>query len=861
MSDIANNVIDARLQEALGQYFNGVTLRERIGDCAILSGIRKQNGAPVDIYTPSFEVGSDDATRGAIAKEFETYEKLSSNRIQSAERLLTSRAFKKTPALALLSCPVSVFDEAFDTRGIEAKLQIFDEILDGLAVLHEAGILHGNIGPRAIRRENSDGALRLCDFTFCGARSTQMTAQPPAYQSRHVINSSQPRLEDDIHAAGMLGYRILLGPYGAEKVLTGNAQAEDETRITSAILGEDTTVPTAKELFPEGHPSGEQISRLLARMTGRLANASAYSSAAAALKAFRSVVENPSVGVAATDTPRIGTAPRPDIAIAAAAVSKPSREGAGISKTTAIALFGGFLISTAGAVYYHFQAQDARGLVDLAISKIETLEADLAGSQALVDEIKSSSAALQDAVKAITEARIAKAEIASTDSGEAFGVATAALSTARASLDANDTEDVVAQATASKASALAALDLVDQIRTKAKTAQEEATLQLQRAQLAGAMQLDAYITAQEFQASGETQRSEHRFEDAVAGFEQSSAAYSDAIEAMRKTAITAQDAAREAKAAAASEKSSAGYVLGLGLERRADGAIAGDSFGDAAKLYDAATDAFGQARGLTPISAPSKSDGDARSVTLGDTHAQLAEAVRLCLEEAPIDTSRCPKTRPEDEAARDTTVEPFTLDLIEVSAAQFAQFVDATGYETEAERTGKVVALTSSGEARFIESGYLWSQPGGKNTTYTSDPDLPVTSVSMKDAAAYCAWADARLPSEAEWETAARGGRTQAFPSGAWSPDKLVWRGAGIAQMRLPQPVALAGAEGPEGHVGLSGNAREWVIASDGAVLKGGSWNTANPADLRISARLSVPQNAPGVDFGFRCARDAEAWK
>ena len=72
--------------------------------------------------------------------------------------------------------------------------------------------------------------------------------------------------------------------------------------------------------------------------------------------------------------------------------------------------------------------------------------------------------------------------------------------------------------------------------------------------------------------------------------------------------------------------------------------------------------------------------------------------------------------------------------------------------------------------------------------------------------------------------------------------------------------VGVAGAAEGTGILGLSGNVREWVLGADGAVLKGGSWNTANPADLRISARLVVPGDAPGVDFGFRCARDLEAW-
>ena len=89
------------------------------------------------------------------------------------------------------------------------------------------GSFTANSLPGVVRREAEGGGLRLTELTFSGGRSTTVAHQPAAFQSRHIVNSAQPRAEDDVHAAGMLGYRIILGPDGPARVLTG-APADEE---------------------------------------------------------------------------------------------------------------------------------------------------------------------------------------------------------------------------------------------------------------------------------------------------------------------------------------------------------------------------------------------------------------------------------------------------------------------------------------------------------------------------------------------------------------------------------------------------------------------------------------------------------
>jgi formylglycine-generating enzyme required for sulfatase activity len=237
---------------------------------------------------------------------------------------------------------------------------------------------------------------------------------------------------------------------------------------------------------------------------------------------------------------------------------------------------------------------------------------------------------------------------------------------------------------------------------------------------------------------------------------------------------------------------------------------------------------------------------------------------------------------------RAVAVSPFRIDPYCVSNQRFAEFVDAAGYVTEAEELGWSFVFARFLPAALRKSsprpqgtpwwcgvtGAIWSRPEGPGSGLDGRWDHPVVHVSWRDAAAFCAWAGGRLPTEAEWEYAARGGLDQVrYPWG----DELTPGGqhrCNIWQGRFPTHnttedgyagTAPVDAFLPNGFglFNVSGNVWEWsadrwTAGDDSRVMRGGSYlcHQSYCNRYRVAARTNNTPDSSAGNIGFRLAAD-----
>ena len=236
-----------------------------------------------------------------------------------------------------------------------------------------------------------------------------------------------------------------------------------------------------------------------------------------------------------------------------------------------------------------------------------------------------------------------------------------------------------------------------------------------------------------------------------------------------------------------------------------------------------------------------------RHVTLGSTEQQIRAALTLCRQYSPA----CQLSWYGDEVLRNATLKPFELDSAPVSVRAFRQFADSTHYRTHAEKAGFAYVVVGGSHLTEVTGG-SWRNALKKHPV---EDDAPVVGVSFQDALAYCRSNGARLPSEDEWEYAARGPTRSVFP---WGDDASLARALSIPPRATDGPAGGIGGR----YKGLSGNVWQWVDTrqNNRRVLKGGSWLESNAANKRAAARrLELPDMAD-EDSGFRCARTVPAW-
>lgn len=228
---------------------------------------------------------------------------------------------------------------------------------------------------------------------------------------------------------------------------------------------------------------------------------------------------------------------------------------------------------------------------------------------------------------------------------------------------------------------------------------------------------------------------------------------------------------------------------------------------------------------------------------IGSTELEIKKAEELCLQEE----KNCSKWAQEEYPQHVVEIKTFLLDKKEVSAADFKKFVLAT------KRNNKII----------------------------EDNALPVVNINWQEASDYCTWVGKRLPTEEEWEAAARGGDSKVF---VWGND---WQGLKLNHGKGNEeaidgsdgyeemaPVGTELGIGPYGNLNMAGNVSEWTASEYAAypgndkysdpmfnkgnvVARGGSYFDGR-ANSRITMRIAVSSNSDYSDIGFRCARDAK---
>lgn len=285
--------------------------------------------------------------------------------------------------------------------------------------------------------------------------------------------------------------------------------------------------------------------------------------------------------------------------------------------------------------------------------------------------------------------------------------------------------------------------------------------------------------------------------------------------------------------------------------------------------------------------SPSRGGGEAFSANGNEKLFSTEGMVRVPAQEFIMGSDSSLVFHADEEGpARKVQVKSFWIDETAVTNSDFSKFVTATEYLTEAESFGWSFVFDGLVSKEVLEkytrgrmqhpnwwlavNGADWRHPYGPDSI--AEDELPVVHVSWNDAVAYANWVGKRLPTEAEWECAARGGLEQkTYPWGdeffvSGKPGANIWEGDfpnhntvedgyfGLAPARSFEP-------NPYGLLNMVGNAWEWTATDwlGGKVLKGGSYlcHDSYCNRYRNSARIKNTPDTSLAHTSFRLVQSA----
>jgi formylglycine-generating enzyme required for sulfatase activity len=242
----------------------------------------------------------------------------------------------------------------------------------------------------------------------------------------------------------------------------------------------------------------------------------------------------------------------------------------------------------------------------------------------------------------------------------------------------------------------------------------------------------------------------------------------------------------------------------------------------------------------------------AGSFQMGSTKDEVDRAIHTCLTEYKKDQQTCEGWFKRELPQHRVQLDAFYLDQYEVTTARYAKFFKETNRRQPVYWSANVVSAHAS---------------------------KPVVGVDWNDATAYCAWAGRRLPTEAEWEKAARGTDQRSYPWGNEAPSEQRANFNHCCDFNEYGALTDVGlfeqGRSPSGAYDMAGNVWEWTAdwydetyygesparnptgpsSGDFRMLRGGSWDNG-PVYVRSALRLRGTSTERGDNIGFRCAQD-----